>query len=190
MKIKSIILFDAAYAEFVEDPDYDPGAKLAEPRDNVVMLRTFSKIYGLAAIRLGWAYCPPAVAEVLHKVRNPSNTSAPAQAAALAALGDQDHVARHRAENARLREDFRAKVAALGLTPYPSHGNFVLISFGAIGGGGNKAADAAFAYFKTQGIMLRPMADYGLADCLRVTVGSEEEMDLALAALARFVGAS
>ena len=180
-----LLVLDAAYAEFVEDPDYDPGAKLAEPRDDVVMLRTFSKIYGLAAVRLGWAYCPPAVAEVLHKVRNPSNTSAPAQAAALAALGDQDHVARHRAENARLREDFRAKVAALGLTPYPSHGNFVLISFG---GGDNKAADAAFAYFKTQGIMLRPMADYGLADCLRVTVGTEQEMDLVLAALARFVG--
>ena len=177
-----LLVLDAAYAEFVEDPDYDPGAKLAEPRDDVVMLRTFSKIYGLAAVRLGWAYCPPTVAEILHKVRNPSNTSAPAQAAALAALADQDHVARHRAENTRLREDFRTQVTALGLTAYPSQGNFVLVSFGSA-----RAAEAAFAYFKTQGIILRPMADYGLADCLRVTVGNEEEMALALAALGRFV---
>ncbi|MEM7224763.1 MAG: histidinol-phosphate transaminase [Pseudomonadota bacterium] len=181
-----LLVLDAAYAEFVEDLGYDPGTKLATSRDNVVMLRTFSKIYGLAAVRLGWAYCPPAVAEILHKVRNPSNTSAPAQAAALAALDDQDHVARHRAENARRRDAFSARVAALGLTPYPSHGNFVLISFG---GGDNKIADAAFDYFKTQGIILRPMADYGLADCLRVTIGTEEEMDLALAALERFVRA-
>lgn len=173
-----LLAIDAAYAEYVTRPDYEPGIKLVESFDNVVMLRTFSKIYGLAGLRIGWGYCPPAVADVLNRVRGPFNVSAPALAAALAALEDRAHTERVRLHNERWLPWFRAELAKLGLTAFPSYGNFVLVRFA--------DADAALAFLNGRGIIPRRMAAYGLPDCLRITVGTGEEMEAVVAALAEF----
>jgi histidinol-phosphate aminotransferase len=144
------------------------------------MLRTFSKIYGLAALRVGWAYCPPAIADVLNRVRGPFNVAAAAQAAAVAALEDKAHVDRARAHNERWLPWFRKALEALGLTVYPSAGNFLLVKF--------PDAEAALAFLNGRGIIPRRMASYGLPDCLRITIGTEEELEAVVAALAEFLG--
>ena len=179
----TLLVIDAAYAEYVEEPDYESGARLVEQFDNVVMTRTFSKIYGLAALRLGWAYCPPAVADVLNRLRGPFNVAQAAQVAGVAALEDQSFVEQSRAENARLRAWTAEKLTGLGLTAHPSHGNFLLVEFPAEG----KTADAALAAAKARGVLLRGMASYGLPNCLRVSIGTAEEMEIALEALAAFL---
>lgn len=164
----TLLVLDAAYAEYVEATDYTDGARLVEETGRVVMTRTFSKIYGLAALRLGWAYCPPEVADVLHRVRGPFNVGVPAQAAGLAALGDQAHVRASAGHNARWRTWFAEQLARLNMRAEPSQGNFVLVPF----------ADAAAAaeYLKSRGILVRRMASYGLPGHLRITIGSEPEM--------------
>ena len=148
------------------------------------MLRTFSKIYGLAALRLGWAYCPPAVADVLNRLRGPFNVAAPALAAGVAALADVEHTRRARAANDRWLPWFRDQASALGLTAYPSAGNFVLLGFPADPAHG---ADAACRFLNERGIIPRRMAAYGLPDCLRITIGGEAEMRPVVDALAAFV---
>jgi histidinol-phosphate aminotransferase len=174
-----LFVLDSAYAEYVDGADYEDGAALVAAHDNAVMLRTFSKIYGLAALRIGWAYCPPAVADVLHRLRGPFNTSAPAQAAALAALADRAHVQAAKAHNDRWLPWFRAEVAGAGFTALPSAGNFVLVRFD-----GDAAAAAAF--LNGRGIIPRGVAPYGLVDCLRITIGLEDEMQAVAAALHAF----
>src|SRR5271167_3253105 len=124
-----VLAIDAAYAEFVNRNDYEAGAALVDQADNVVMLRTFSKIYALAGLRLGWAYCPPAVADVLDRVRGPFNVSTPALAAGVAAVEDTAALARARAHNDRWLPWFSERLAALGLPLTPSVGNFVLPRF-------------------------------------------------------------
>ena len=179
----ALLVLDAAYAEYVTAAGYDPGTRLAGTREDVVMLRTFSKVYGLAGARLGWAYGSAVVASALQRMRNPSGASAPALAAGLAAIDDAAHVARVCAVNARRRAWFARRLAALGLEPYPTEGNFVLIRFPA----GHDAA-SAHAFLKERGILVRPMAGYGLADCLRITIGTGAEMRAVTAALALFLG--
>jgi histidinol-phosphate aminotransferase len=174
-----LLVIDAAYAEYVEAEDYEAGSRIVEACDNVVMTRTFSKIYGLAALRLGWAYCPPAVADVLNRLRGPFNVSQAAQAAGVAALEDQDFVARSRRENSELRGWVSGALAGLGLTVHPSEGNFLLVSFP----GGEKAAAEALAALKARGVLLRGMSSYGLPESLRITVGTREEMEITLEAL-------
>jgi histidinol-phosphate aminotransferase len=177
-----LFVLDSAYAEYVEG-DYEDGATLVAAHDNVVMLRTFSKIYGLAALRIGWAYCPPAVADVLNRLRGPFNTNAPAQAAALAAIEDRDHVAAAKAHNDRWLPWFSERVAAAGFTALPSAGNFVLVRFPA---GPSINADAACAFLNARGIIPRKMGPYDLGDCLRITIGREDEMAIVAEALAAF----
>ncbi len=176
-----LLAIDAAYAEFVEADDYDAGEELVRAGDNTVMLRTFSKIYGLAGLRLGWAFCPPAVADVLNRVRGPFNTSAPAQAAALAALDDREHEAKSRAHNKTWRDWLAGALTAQGYRVHPSVGNFLLVEFA--------DADAADLFMKSRGLILRKMGAYGLGNCLRITVGTEAETKAAAAALADFAGA-
>jgi len=178
-----LLVLDAAYAEYVTDPDYAPGHDLAERADNVVVLHTFSKVYGLASLRLGWGFVPPAVAEVLNKVRQPSNASGAARAAAVAALADTGHVARVRRENASTRGRFAQRVGELGFTAYPSEGNFVLVRFADAPG---RDAASAYTHLKRHGILVRPIDAYGLGDCLRFTMGSDEEMQAVETALASF----
>jgi len=177
-----LLAVDAAYAEYVARNDYSSGVELVD-KGNVVMLRTFSKIYGLAALRLGWAYCPAEIADVLNRVRGPFNTAMPAQAAAIAALADIAHTDRARTHNDIWRPWLEKEVAALGLEAVPSVGNFVLIRF-AKGAGQAQAADA---HLKSRGVVLRAVAAYGLPDCLRATVGTEEENRAAIAGLKEFL---
>lgn len=180
-----LLVLDAAYAEYVTAADYEPGAAVVEEGENTVMLRTFSKIHGLAAARVGWAYCPAAVAETLNRVRLPNNIAGPSQAAALAALaaGERRRVAGLRAQNDALRRRFCDDLGALGLTAYPSQGSYVLVRFA-----GRGAAQAADAALQDRGIYGRAMAAYGLADCIRFTVGAEAEMAAVAAALKRIKG--
>ena len=174
-----LLVLDSAYAEYVDAGDYESGVRMVEENDNVVMTRTFSKIYGLAALRLGWAYCPPAVADVLNRIRGPFNVAQAAQVAGVAALEDQSFVERSRRENAEVRAWLSEKLEAHGLTVHPSQGNFLLVGFP----GGPDQAGAVLKAAKDRGVLLRGMSSYGLPDCLRVTVGTREEMEAALQVL-------
>jgi histidinol-phosphate aminotransferase len=173
-----LLVIDSAYAEYVTAAGYSDGQELVTGSDNVVMLRTFSKIYGLAALRLGWALCPPATADVLHRVRGPFNVNAPAQAAAAAALADQAFIDQVRDETARCRHWFSAAVTALGLTVHPSAGNFVLVDFSPWGD-----AEAVRQHLKRRGILVRQMGVYRLGHCLRITIGRREDMEPVVTAL-------
>lgn len=182
---EALLVVDAAYAEYVTEPDYADGAALVAAQDNVVMTRTFSKIYGLAALRLGWAYCPPAIADVLNRVRGPFNVTRTAQVAGLAALSDQAHLERSRHHNETWRSWLLQELNGLGLETTPSAGNFLLSQF--TDAPGRSAADA-LAALKEEGILLRGMAAYGLRDCLRISIGTEAENRATVVALRRFLG--
>jgi histidinol-phosphate aminotransferase len=179
----TLLVIDAAYAEFVTRNDYEPGVELVDGAENVVMLRTFSKIYALAALRLGWAYCSAAVADVLNRVRGVFNVNLPAQAAALAALDDVAAVDRARTHNDIWRPWLEREVAALGLAPTPAVANFVLIRIGE----SQADAEAAFSFLQSRGILTRKMGAYGLPGYIRISIGLEEEMQAVVAALADFV---
>ncbi len=180
-----LLVIDAAYAEYVGADDYEAGMALVDAGDNVVMTRTFSKIYGLAALRLGWAYCPAGVADALNRIRGPFNVTAPALAAGEAALADREFTDRVRAHNDRWLPWLSQALTDLGLTVPPSVGNFVLVRFP---GGNGRDAEAANAFLMARGIIPRTMAGYGLPDSLRVTVGLEDELRELVAALAEFMG--
>ncbi len=183
---RSVVLaIDAAYAEFVNRNDYEAGGALVDRADNVVMLRTFSKIYALAGLRLGWAYCPPAIADVLNRVRGPFNVSTPALAAGLAAVEDTAALDRARAHNDHWQPWLSERLAALGLPLTPSVGNFVLPRFPNEAG---RNADAAFAFLQQHGILTRKMGGYGLPQHLRITIGTGEEMEKVAAILGEFMG--
>jgi histidinol-phosphate aminotransferase len=175
---------DAAYAEFVNRNDYEPGFRLVNQAENVVMLRTFSKIFALAGLRLGWGYFPPAIADVMNRVRGPFNVSAAALAAGVAALEDTESLARARAHNDRWQPWLNEKMAALGLKPTPSVANFVLPCFPE---DARHSADAAFRFLQANGILTRKMGGYGLPDRIRITVGTGQENEKVAATLAAFM---
>ena len=179
-----LLVIDAAYAEYVTPEDYSAGADLVDLGDNVVMTRTFSKIHALGGARLGWAYCPPAISDVLNRVRGPFNVGSPAQAAGLAAIEDTDFTARALQHNETWRPWLAGRLEELGLDVPSVAGNFVLARFGV-----NSAhtADDADRYLKDRGIIVRRVAAYGLPDCLRITVGLEDEMRAVTDALGGFL---
>ena len=179
-----MLVIDAAYAEYATAADYEPGTALVEPFDNAVMIRTFSKIHALAGLRLGWVYCPAAVADVLNRVRAPFNVSLPAQAAAVAALEDTGFIARSVAHNDRWRDWLTVELRALGLEVPPSVANFVLVRFPGTGG---RDAAAANAHLNARGIIPREIGAYGLPDSLRISIGTEAEMRAVRDALADFM---
>ena len=179
-----LLVIDDAYAEFVSRNDYAPGIELVEAHDNVVMTRTFSKIHGLAALRLGWAYCPEAIALVYHRVRSPFNVNAAAQAAGLAALHDVQHMDAARAHNDRWLAWWQDECRRLRLQWIPSVGNFLAVHFGAEG---PHSAEAAVEFLRRRGILPRGIAAYGLAAYLRFTVGLEAENRAAVAAIEEFL---
>ena len=177
-----LLVIDSAYAEYVTREDYDAGVKLVDSTDNTVMTRTFSKGFGLGGMRIGWCYAPPAVVDVLNRVRGPFNVSVAAQAAAIAALEEPGWVEMSAAHNAEWRPKLSAGIAAAGITVWPSEGNFVLADFGSV-----EKANAADAFLRTRGIIVRKVAGYGLPHCLRVTVGNGEECTLAIEGLTEFM---
>jgi histidinol-phosphate aminotransferase len=182
-----VLAIDAAYAEFVNRNDYEAGIALVNRASNVVMLRTFSKIYALAGLRLGWAYCPPEIADVLNRIRGPFNVSAPTLAAGIAAVEDIAALKRARAHNDEWLPWLSERLQAIGLELTPSVGNFVLARFP---DEPTKDADAAFSFLHKRGILTRQMGAYGLPKCLRITIGTGEEMKTVEAALAEFMAAT
>ena len=166
-----LLVLDAAYAEYVQRNDYASGIELVSQNQNVVMTRTFSKIYGLANLRLGWAYGPQDVIAMLNRIRGPFNVNGAALAAGVASLADEGHVAAAVAHNAHWLPWVSNAVESLGLEVVPSVGNFILIRFPE---SERRSARAADAYLSKLGFVLRPVAGYGLPDCLRLTIGSEE----------------
>jgi histidinol-phosphate aminotransferase len=179
---ETLLVIDAAYAEFVRREDYEPGEEMVSRFDNVVMTRTFSKAYALAGLRVGWAFCPAAVADVLNRVRGPFNVSVAAQRAAAAALRDRAHLERAVAHNETWRSWLTDEIRKLGLRVDESAGNFVLVRF--VNATVAKAADE---FLLARGIALRPVGAYGLPQCLRLTVGLEDANRAAVAALAEFM---
>ncbi|MBT6096722.1 MAG: histidinol-phosphate transaminase [Rhodospirillaceae bacterium] len=180
-----LLVIDAAYAEYVSREDYGDGAALVEAHDNVVMTRTFSKIYGLGGMRLGWGYMSTNIAEVLHRVRGPFNVSAAAQAAGTAAVRDKTFTANVRAHNDKWLPWTRGKLIGLGLRVTDSVGNFLLVCFQNRPDHGAEAADA---FLRGEGIIVRRMAGYGLPDCLRITIGTRGEMESVVECMSRFLG--
>jgi histidinol-phosphate aminotransferase len=166
-----LLVLDAAYAEYVRRNDYEAGIELVATSSNVVMTRTFSKIHGLAALRLGWAYCPAHVADVLNRVRGPFNISGPAIAAGAAAIVDQEFVERAVSHNDTWLGWLTSELATLGLDVTPSVGNFVLVHFPVEKG---RDAHAADAYLQEHGFVVRRMDAYGLPGALRISIGREE----------------
>jgi histidinol-phosphate aminotransferase len=179
-----LLVVDSAYAEYVDRPDYSDGTDLVKACDNVVMSRTFSKIHGMAALRLGWAFCPPAVADVLNRIRGPFNTPAPALAAGVVALTDKEHAARAKAHNDRWLPWLAARVNEIGLKAHPSVCNFLLVQFPK---DPKLSADAANDFLKSRRILPRKMGAYGLPDCLRITIAEEPAVKACAQALTDFV---
>lgn len=178
-----LLVIDAAYSEYVSEKDYSDGSELAATHQNAVMLRTFSKIYGLAALRLGWAYAPAHVIDVLNRIRGPFNVSAAAQAAGTAAVRDKDFIRSSCAFNTEWRQWLTKELTALGLKVHPSIANFVLIEFPE----GKHNAAAADAFLTQRRLILREVKGYGLPHCLRLTVGLEENNRAVIAALKDFM---
>jgi histidinol-phosphate aminotransferase len=178
-----LLVIDAAYAEYMVADDYRAGVELVDEAENVVMTRTFSKIFALGGLRLGWCYGPPAIIGVINRLRGPFNVTTTAQAAGVASLEDAGHVEMVRSHTIQWREWTRDRLIELGLTVPESVANFLLVRYGS-----TSEADAADAFFRSRGIIVRKIASYGLADSLRVTIGTEEEMRLVVDAMAAFVG--
>jgi histidinol-phosphate aminotransferase len=164
---QALLVLDGAYAEYVEG--FDGHAGLVETRDNIVMTRTFSKIYGLGGLRVGWGYGPAHVIDVLNRVRGPFNLSTAALAAAEAAVRDTAYVAHCRDENTRNRKALADRLNALGVPCDPPQANFVLARFR-----DRAEAEACDRALRARGIIVRKVAGYGLPECLRITVGDSD----------------
>jgi histidinol-phosphate aminotransferase len=180
-----LLVLDAAYAEYVRRNDYEAGIELVATSDNVVMLRTFSKIHGLAAARLGWLYGPLHVVDALNRIRGPFNVNTPVMMAGIAAVEDNAHIERSRAHNDRWLPWLTEEIGKLGLAVTPSVGNFVLIHFPETKG--RTAADAD-AFLTKRGLVLRRVSAYKLPNALRLSVGTEEANRLVVKALGEFLG--
>jgi histidinol-phosphate aminotransferase len=179
-----VLVIDAAYAEYVRREDYSAALELAATRENVVTTRTFSKIYGLAGLRLGWGYGPAHVVDALNRIRGPFNVSSAAIEAGIAAVEDRAHVEAAVAHNARWLPELTRAIEALGLEVLPSVANFIAIRFPQETG--RTAADAD-RFLTSRGLVLRAIGAYGMPEFLRLTIGSEEANRLVVAALGEFV---
>jgi len=176
---KALLVLDGAYAEYVEG--FDGGAGLVDSRDNVVMTRTFSKIYGLGGLRIGWGYGPKPLIDILNRVRGPFNLSQAQMSAAVAAVRDQEYVTKCRVENTRLRAWLAEALAELGVPSDTSTANFILARFAS-----EEEAVACDAYLKSQGLIVRLVKGYKLPNCLRITVGDESSCRRVAHAVAGF----
>jgi histidinol-phosphate aminotransferase len=182
-----VLVLDAAYAEYVRRNDYESGIEVVSSNANVVMTRTFSKVYGLAALRVGWMYAPAEIVDALNRVRGPFNMSAPAIAAGAAAIRDQAFVQEAISFNQMWIEKLTGAFEALGLKVTPSVTNFVLIHFPDVDG--KRAADAD-EFLTSRGYILRAVKSYGFANSLRMSVGPEEANRGVIETLGEFMGRS
>lgn len=179
---QAILVLDGAYAEYVED--FDAGLALVESRSNVVMTRTFSKIYGLGGLRIGWGYGPAEIIDVLGRIRQPFNLSAGQMDAAIAAVRDQDWVVKCRADNARMRGWLAQALAECGVPSDVSATNFILARFSS-----TEEAQACDAFLQAEGLIVRQVAGYNLPHCLRITIGDEASCRRVAHTIAKFKGA-
>lgn len=171
-----MVVLDEAYAEYVDSPDYPDGVKLLQRYPNLVVLRTFSKIYGLASLRIGYGIAQPDVIRTINQVREPFNTTRFAQAAAIAALADQDYVAKCKQLNKEGLAYLKAEFDRLGLTYFPAYGNFIMVEL-------NRPAEAVFDGLLRRGYIVRSGAKLNYPTMIRVTVGSREQNEGFIAAL-------
>jgi len=179
-----ILVLDAAYAEYVRANDYEAGIELVATSQNTVMTRTFSKIYGLAALRLGWAYCPSAIADALNRIRGPFNVTGPSIAAGIAALEDAPHMEDAVEHNTTWLRAMTDALERIGLTVTPSVANFLLVHFP---DGAGKSAREADSFLHARRIILRRVENYGFPDALRLTIGTEPENRAVIEALTEFI---
>jgi len=180
-----LLVLDAAYAEYVRRNDYEAGIELVSSNDNVVMTRTFSKIYGLAGLRIGWMYAPAHVVDAVNRVRGPFNVNALAIEAGAAAIRDKAHVERAVVHNETWRTWLAEELERLGFRVTPSVGNFLLVHFPEDGA---RTAEAADVFLTARGYVLRRVTGYGFPNALRLTIGTEEANRGVVEALAQFLG--
>ena len=179
-----VLVLDAAYAEYVQRNDYTAGIELVEETDNTVMLRTFSKAFGMAGLRLGWAYCCPTMTDTLYSIRPPYGVNSPSLAAGVAAIEDQAFQDATIAHNDRWMPWLQARFRDLGLEPLPTVANFVMVRFPSEPA---RNADAARRFLAGRGILVREMAGYGAPDFIRLSVGSEADNHLVVEAIRDFL---
>jgi len=179
-----VLVLDGAYAEFVRRNDYEAGIEVVSTTQNTIMTRTFSKIYGLAGLRLGWAYASENIIDAISRIRDPFNVTAPSLAAALAAFEDTEHIEKVRVHNELWLPRLRDALMAAGLEVTPSLGNFLLLHFPDVNG---KRAKDAHQFLAGQGLMLRQMDEYNLPNALRLSIGTEEANQRVITALCAFM---
>jgi histidinol-phosphate aminotransferase len=178
-----LLILDGAYAEYVTANDYEAGIELVATTPNTIMTRTFSKIYGLAAARVGWAYAPAPIADAINRIRSPFNLAQPSVEAAISALEDREHIAQAKAHNQLWRNRLTRELREIGYDVPDSAANFVLIPFGTEPG---RTAQDADAHLCAKRIILRQVGAYKLPHALRMTVGLDHENRAALDALREF----
>ena len=175
---KSIILvLDGAYAEYVTKEDYDNSFSLVDQFENVIITRTFSKAYGLAGIRLGWCYSSEKVASILNKVKGPFNTQSLSQEMAIIALDDKEYLSRVIKSNRDTKSWFESELEKINIKTRPSEGNFSFVEMS------DQEAKKIFAHLANSGIIVRQLDSYGLPNCLRITIGTREEMEATINSL-------
>jgi len=179
-----ILVLDAAYADYVGRHDYDSGFELVKKTENTVVCYTFSKVHGLAALRIGWMFGPAHIVDAMNRIRGPFNVSAPAMLAAVAAIEDTAHVEMSQAFTIQWREWLTEEVTKLGITVTPSVANFILMHFPTTPG---KTALEADAYLTHRGLVLRSVASYGLPNALRMTIGTEEANRFFIETIGKFM---
>ncbi len=177
-----ILVLDGAYAEYMADDRYTDGADMVREAieagaDNVVMMRTFSKVYGLGGARVGWAYGPDSIIGLLNRIRGPFNVSAPALKAAAAAMADQDFVVENRIHNAAERQRVTGALEHLGFVVTPSYGNFVLFTVKGMAEDQAETASKILAFLEDRGVLIRAAASSQLPTHLRASIGSEAAND-------------
>jgi histidinol-phosphate aminotransferase len=162
-----LLIVDEAYFEYVQDPDYPDSLKYHEAGRAILTLRTFSKLYGLAGLRIGYGVGPKEIISMMQRVRQPFNVNAPAQWGALAALDDAEHIERSLEVNRQGLDYLQSEFNKLGLDFVPSHGNFILVRVG--------KGQEVFKQLLSQGVIVRPMGGYQFPEHVRVTVGTMAE---------------
>ena len=179
-----LLVLDSAYAEYVQAADYELASRLVDAFENVVMTRTFSKVFGLAGMRVGWLYGPAAIVDVIKRIGSTFPLASPGVSAAIAALGNEEHTNRVLEHNRIWKQWLAEQLENLGLCIYPSEANFLLVRFPDMA----KSAPAANDYLRRRGILARrfPAADF--QSCIRFTIGFEHEMQATVAAMREFMG--
>jgi len=176
-----ILVIDEAYAEYVVEPEWESAIDLARTAENIVVTRTFSKLHGLGGLRIGYGYMPKAMAEAMDRIRLPFNVSVPGIAAAIAALGDEDHQKASRDLVLEWRPRLTQAIKGFGYQVLPSVGNFILVMFK-----DPAEANAASEYLNQKGIIVRGVGGYGLPQGLRITIGTPDQNRAVADALSEF----